>query len=210
MREKECKTRVLLVRHGATDFPLDRVYCDEQEDPELNGAGLLQAEQAAEHLKGLRIDALYVSPCQRTQATARAIARRHQSLELITDDALRERHFGVWEGLYFSEIEARFTAEYGEWKQDQAAFRPSGGESVYDLAERVVPKLSEIVARHQGGVVAVVTHVGPIRVLVAQALGMPIESYRQIQIDTASITMVDYGSTQNNMILLNFHLRHWL
>lgn len=210
MREKERSTRVIFVRHGETDFPIDRIYCDEREDPSLNSSGVAQAGQAAEWLRSVPVDALYASPCLRTKMTAETVLASHPGLNAMFDDRLRERHFGIWEGLYFSEIERDFPLDYQAWKRDQAAFKPDGGESVHDLAGRVVSAVRDIVTRHRGETVVVVAHVGPIRVLVAKALNMPVESYRQLQIDPASITIIDYGSTQNNLILLNFHSRHWV
>lgn len=209
MREKERSTKIIFVRHGETSFPVDRIYCDEVEDPPLNNLGLAQVEQAAESLNLARPAALYVSPSLRTRMTADILSLPHSGLLAVPDDCLRERHFGVWEGLCFSEIERDFAAEHQKWKRDQASFKPKGGESVYDLADRVVPFVRDVVARHRGEVVIVVAHVGPIRVLVAEALGIPIGAYRQLCIDPASITVVDYGITQNNLILMNFHKRHW-
>lgn len=209
MREKELSTRVIFVRHGETDFPADRIYCDEREDPVLNASGVAQASQAASCLKQVRVDALYASPCLRTKMTAETLVAAHPDLNVVFDDRLRERHFGRWEGLYFGEIERDFPLEHQAWKQNQAAFKPDGGESVYDLSDRVELAMQEILVRHHGEAVVVVAHVGPIRVLVAKALGMPVESYRQLRIDPASITVVDYGGVQNNLALLNFHARHW-
>ena len=75
MREKEKSTTVIFVRHGKTDFPLDRIYCDEQEDPPLNSEGLEHARHAAALLQGLGIDVIYVSPYRRTRMTANEIVR---------------------------------------------------------------------------------------------------------------------------------------
>ncbi len=209
MRDKELKTRVIFVRHGETNFPLDRIYCDDREDPPLNEFGAEQAQDAAESLSGMRVAAVHASPCVRTQMTAQAIAAKHGGLNITLENSLRERHFGVWEGLYFNEIERDFPAEYLAWKKNQAAFKPEGGESVYDLLGRVTTKLNELVARYRGETIIVVAHVGPIRVLVSEAVGLPVESYRQLQIDPASVTIIDYGISQNNLILLNCHARHW-
>ena len=208
MRDKEKTTQVIYVRHGETDFPIDRIYCDSQEDPDLNGQGRNQAEQAAQCLSKIDVAAIYASPCRRTNITAEAIANYHKCL-VQQDRALVERNFGVWEGLYFHEIESQFPDQYKEWKQNQAAFKPDAGESVYDMADRVCTRIDQIISEHMGQCVVIVSHVGPIRVLVASALGMPIEGYRQISIDPASMSRVDYGRSQNNLILLNFHARHW-
>lgn len=210
MREKERSTRVVFVRHGETDFPTDKIYCDEVEDPPLNEAGMCQAGQAEECLRGLGPVMFYVSPSLRTRMTADVLMLASPDSTVVYDESLCERRFGAWEGLYFHEIERDFAVEYQEWKSDQAAFKPTRGESVYDLADRVVPFVREVAARHRGETVVVVAHVGPIRVLLSEALGMPISSYRQLCIDPASIAMVDYGITQNNLVLMNFHKRHWV
>ncbi len=208
MREKEKTTRVIYVRHGQTDYPLDRIYCDSKEDPELSSLGIEQAEQAAKFLEKQEVAAIYASPCLRTSMTAEAIAKFHTH-PVKYDDALVERNFGDWEGLYFHEIESQFPSLYKEWKQNQAAFKPVNGESVYDLAARVGSAKDRIIEEFAGRCVVVVSHVGPIRVLVADALEMPVERYRQLSIEPASLTQIDYGASQNNMILLNFHARHW-
>ncbi len=209
MREKEKATRVILVRHGETDFPQNRIYCDSKEDPALNSAGQAQARQAAAFLSLKNISAIYASPSQRTRMTAEAIAENHKSLSVELDPGLVERNFGDWEGMYFEEIESQFPAKYREWKENQAAFKTGAGESVYDLAERVVPVVSKIVAAHAGQTVVVVAHVGPIRVLLANALKLPVEGYRQLTIDPASMAAIDYGVSQNNLLFMNFHGRHF-
>ena len=199
----------MFVRHGETDFPADKIYCDEAEDPPLNGSGVFQAAQASECLCSLGPTTFYVSPSLRTRMTAEILLSASPGSTVVYDEALCERRFGEWEGLYFHEIERDFAAEYKAWKCDQAAFKPMGGESVYDLADRVVPFVREVAARHRGETVVVVAHVGPIRVLLSEALGMPISTYRQLCVDPASIAVVDYGVVQNNLVLMNFHKRHW-
>ncbi len=203
MREKELSTRVIFVRHGQTNFPIDRIYCDEREDPALNEDGKAQAKGAADLLKNMEIGAVYASPALRTRMTAGAIAKHH-GLGIEYNDALRERRFGIWEGLYFHEIEQNFTDEFQQWKQDQAGFAPSGGESAYDLYDRAALVLDRIVADNRGNTVVVVSHVGPIRVLLAESIGMPVQSFRSLRIDPASLSCVDYGSKQNNLLLLNY------
>lgn len=209
MREKEKSTRVIYVRHGETDFPLNRIYCDSQEDPPLNEKGMRQAEQAAEFLSNVDASAIYASPCCRTRMTAEAIALNHSRLAIDFESDLMERNFGVWEGLYFEEIESRYPELYGEWKRNQAEFTPEQGESVFDLTGRVKQVMERVLRKHAGETVIVVAHVGPIRVLIANALEMPLNGYRRLGVDPASAACIDYGSTQNNLIFMNFHMRHY-
>lgn len=202
MREKELSTQVLFIRHGKTDFPLDRIYCDDREDPPLCPEGEAQAAATASYLAGADLAAIYTSPTRRTSATADAIAAPG-GLAPVPVPELRERHFGIWEGLYFHEIERDFPDAYSRWKRDNAGFTPEGGESVHDLLARLNTWLGQILPLHAGRQIAIVSHVGPIRTAVAAAVGLPIEHYRRLTIDYASVSRVDYGRKQNNLISLN-------
>lgn len=202
MREKELSTQVLFIRHGKTDFPLDRIYCDDREDPPLSAEGERQVAATAKLLSGLGLAAVYTSPAQRTSDTAQVIAAG-RALIPVPVSALRERHFGAWEGLYFHEVERDFPDAYGRWKRDHAGFRPEGGESVHDLLCRLNSWMGEILSQHAGQRVAIVSHVGPIRTAVAAAIGLPVKHYRRLNIDYASVTQVNYGRKQNNLISLN-------
>ena len=202
MREKEEKTSIVFVRHGATDFPKDRIYCDHREDPPLNREGLDQAALASKRLAGSDIHAVYSSPSTRAAMTAQVIVADSGS-EVEFSEALRERRFGIWEGLYFEQIERQFAAEYQAWKRDKAGYTPAGGETIYQLHDRVARVLGTIVEANRGQTVVVVSHVGVIRVAVAAALEMPLANYRCIQVDHASLTRIDYGVTQNNLVFCN-------
>ncbi len=202
MRSKEQSTRILFVRHGQTDFPLDRIYCDEREDPALNRRGRLQAKSAAVYFQNLAVAAIYVSPALRTRMTAAEIADV-TGIEPMVRPELVERRFGLWEGLYFDEIERDYPEAYQQWKQDPVNYTPEGGETVPDLVTRVGGAVDDIVAAHRGETVVVVTHVGPIRVMVTRAFDIPLGMYRQLRIDYASLNCIDYGETRNNLIFLN-------
>lgn len=202
MRARESATRVIYVRHGLTDFPNNRIYCDDSEDPALNAEGAQHAKDAADLLAQQTIDAIYASPSLRTRSTAEAIAKA-TGVEIQFAPALRERRFGIWDGLYFEEIEQRYPDEYLAWKRDIAGYTPEGGETMEGLQRRTATEVDRIVARHNRQTAVVVTHVGPIRVCVADALKIPLKGYRQLRIDYGSLTCIDYGRSQNNLIYAN-------
>ena len=204
MREKESATRIIYVRHGLTDFPSNRIYCDDREDPALNSEGAQHAQDAADLLARQKVDAIYASPSLRTRSTAETIAKSTGiKIQFVPD--LRERRFGVWDGLYFEEIERDFPDEYRAWKRDIAGYTPRGGETMEALQRRTGVEISRIVTRHPKETIVVVTHVGPIRVCVADALKIPLEWYRQLRIDYGSLTCIDYGRNQNNLIYTNLN-----
>jgi len=202
MRTKEKSTTVYFVRHGQTDFPTDRIYCDDQIDPELNRSGLIQAKSAALYFQDVPVDVLYCSPALRTRMTAGEISQV-TGQEVKLDERLRERRFGVWEGLYFKEIEQQYPNEYAAWKADPVNYTPEGGETVPDVTNRLQNCLIDLLQKHSGQTIVVVCHVGPIRMAVTNAFEIPENQYRQIRVDYAGITRIDYGETRNNLIFLN-------
>ncbi|MDH5301644.1 MAG: histidine phosphatase family protein [Gammaproteobacteria bacterium] len=202
MRTKETSTQVYFIRHGQTDFPNDRIYCDDREDPSLIRQGLIQAKSAALYFQDVPIDALYCSPALRTRMTAAEVSQV-TGVAPVFDERLRERRFGIWEGLYFDEIERLYPQEYAAWKADPVNFTPEGGETMHDVNVRLQSGLDHIMAAHQGRAVAIVCHVGPIRMAVTRAFHIPEDQYRQIRVDYAGITRIDYGRTINNLIFLN-------
>ncbi len=204
MRTKEKSTNIYFLRHGQTDYPSNRIYCDDKEDPGLNSSGIYQAKCAAIALKNVGISKIYASPAKRTQMTAREFSDISE-LPIHTLPAWVERKFGIWEGLYFNEIEENYPEEYLKWKQNPVGYTPEAGETIEDVGYRLSQSLAELTKAHQGENILLVTHTGPIRVSLCASLAIPIENYRQIRVDYASISRVDYGETRNNIIRINHY-----
>ena len=151
-------TTILLVRHGETDWNVERRVQGHSDRP-LNDNGRAQALALAETLAGEDLDAVYSSDLARAFETARVIAERH-GLPVTTLAGLRERNFGTWEGLTDTEIFERFpAAKTGSW---------GDAETQAEMHERVLATLREIAAAHPDGCVLVVTHGGPLRRLLVE------------------------------------------
>ena len=201
MRVKEPATTIILVRHGATDYPEDKIY-SENNGPSINEAGRLQAEKLGGWIKGEDIAAVFVSPSMRTIETATPIVKTLK-LEYKILDKLKERGFGIWEGLSFKEIEEQYPVGLEKWKKDPINYTPEGGESIIDLQKRVSDVVQHAIQEHRGKKVVMVTHMGPIRVAIAMALQIPLTNYRHVQIHPGSATRIDYGTTAANLIYLS-------
>jgi broad specificity phosphatase PhoE len=169
-------TTVLLVRHGLTDWNATR-RAQGHADIELNDAGRRQADEAAARLAGLRLAAVYSSDLRRALDTARPIAERH-GLEVVADVAWREIDQGEWEGLATEEIGRRWP---GLWGAARHSSRRPGGESPEEVTTRALAALRRIVERHPGEVVAVVSHGGTIRWVVAAARGYGVAGSARIR-----------------------------
>ena len=202
MRYKEPSTSIIFVRHGITDYPEDRIYKGDN-GPVLNEDGRSQAENLGTWIKGNDVAAVLVSPSTRTRETAAPIVKS-LGIEYKTFDELKERCFGVWDGLTFREIEEKYPEGLSRWKADQASYTPEGGESIYDFQKRVDNVLQWAIQEYKGKKVVIVSHTGPIRVAVTQSLKIPLINYRQLQIHPGSATRVDFGNSSVNLIYLSY------
>jgi uncharacterized phosphatase len=144
-------TRIILARHGETDWNLEYRYQGHSDTP-LNEMGRSQARELAEQLAGEPIAAVYSSDLVRAHEPARILAGR-LGLGVTAVPGLRERSFGSWEGLRHEEVVHRFP---GSRESPDA-------ESREEMLRRVLEALRAIAAAHAGETVLVVSHGGPIR-----------------------------------------------
>ncbi len=203
--QKTKSPRVLLLRHGETDYAKNRFYADEIEDPPLNPLGIKQAQAWEGRLQneGRKIAGIYVSPSRRTQETAK-LASGKLGIRMETIEGLRERNFGAWGGLTPPEIKAQFLEEWKAWREDVVNFVPSGGESLFEFSIRVKETVRELISRHPEQIILAVTHVGPIRMLVSAAIGMPIVNFKRLIIANASITEIEFTDQWPNLHTLSY------
>ena len=96
--------RLILIRHGETDYNSNRRYCGFS-NPSLNAFGILQVKSLVKQLKEFDVVAVYSSDLLRAAQTAKAVFPKHQ-IKTILD--FRELNFGIFEGLNYSEIMERY------------------------------------------------------------------------------------------------------
>jgi alpha-ribazole phosphatase len=182
--------RLLLVRHGETQWNSQNRYQGHADVP-LNDKGLQQARLLSHRLAKYDLQAIYSSDLQRAWATAQAIARAH-SCPILAEPDLREMSFGVWQSLTYAEIQAQHPQSVQAWQADPLEHGPEGGENLNLLFERVCNALGKIKALHPEGTVLAVTHGGPIKMAVCQALGLSPGSGWQLLVSNASLSILEY------------------
>jgi probable phosphoglycerate mutase len=194
------------VRHGETLANREYRYIGTRDDP-LSTTGETQALQLAEALSGLPIAAVFSSSLQRAYKTALPVATRH-SLEVQRVHDLRECDFGSWEGLSRAEVLERSPEDsqrLREWEQNTSV-APPGGESFEALQQRVTTAVERLAQAHPDQAIVLVSHVGPIKVLLSAALGAPLASAFRIFLDPATISVVDWRDAANATVrLVNSH-----
>lgn len=182
-------TRFVLVRHGEAAGNRELRYLGATDAP-LTERGREQARQLADALRAYPLAAIYCGPLTRARETANAIATSHGLAAHVEDD-LREEHFGAWENRTRAEVRETHGAALAAWEAGTDV-APPGGESLEAVRARAIACATRLAARHGGEMVALVSHVGPIKALVCAALGLPAAGALRMWLDPASICVVDW------------------
>jgi probable phosphoglycerate mutase len=191
-------TRLILVRHGRTEFSAQRRFSGRGDVP-LSGPGRAEAQAVADRIARMRtpdsapIAAVVSSPLTRCTTTAEAIVRRLGDVPVRVEPDLIECDFGVWEGLTFAEVDERFPTEMQRWLASTAV-APPGGESFRAVGERVRRVATGLTAAYQDHTIVVVSHVTPIKVMLRDALDAADSFLHRTHLDPAGISIIDSWS----------------
>ncbi len=199
-------TRILAIRHGETAWNRD-ARIQGQLDIALNDTGRWQARRVAQALDDEPIDALYASDLARARETAAAIAQR-RGLALHTHPGLRERHFGVFQGRTWRELEQEHPDVVRAWKARVPEFAPPGGESLLALRARVERTFAELAERHPGGQIVVVAHGGVLDILYRAAARVDLQAPRAWAMGNAAIHRVLWTADSGFALLSWGDTRH--
>jgi len=203
-------TTLVLVRHGVTDHTSQRLFSGGLggSNPPLNEEGRAQVRATGDWLAPLAgaLDALITSPVRRTAESAEILGSLME-LEPKVEDGIAEMEFGAWDGLSFAEIQDSYPDDLASWLGN-LDFAPTGGESFRVVAERVIAGRDRILAAHTSQTVLVVSHVTPIKTLVADALGAPLDALYKMELSPASVTVISYfrGGYGGNELLSSLRL----
>jgi probable phosphoglycerate mutase len=181
----DAATRLVVIRHGETDWNVGQ-RIQGQLDIGLNATGRRQAERLAEALAGEALAAIYASDLSRAADTARAVAAA-TGAPLTLDAALRERAFGVFEGVTFRDIEQRWPDDARRWRQRDPAFGPGGGERLDAFYARSVGAALRLAAQHPGEAIALVAHGGVLDCLYRAAARVSLDAPRTWKLGNAAI-----------------------
>jgi probable phosphoglycerate mutase len=184
-------TRIVAVRHGETAWNR-ATRVQGHTDIGLNETGLWQARRLAHAVADAGISAVYASDLQRAAQTAHAVAQR-VGVQVVTDRDLRERHFGVFEGRTFAEIEQHWPEQALRWRRRDPDFGAEGGETLADFYARSVACATRLAARHPGETIALVAHGGVLDCLYRAATRVGLQAQRTWQLGNASINWLLYS-----------------
>jgi probable phosphoglycerate mutase len=192
-------TRLVLVRHAVT-AQTGPMLSGRAPGIDLSDRGREQAAALGGRLAVLKVDAVYASPIERTMQTAAAVARHHD-LDVLPLDGVIEADYGEWTGGKLVDL-----AKTDLWKTVQRApsrARFPNGESLAEMQSRMVTALEDVVSRHTGQLVVVVSHADPIKAAIAHYTGLHLDLFQRIVVSPASVTVFELSPYGAAMVKCN-------
>ncbi len=194
-------TLIYLIRHAETTWNAEGRLQGTLDAP-LSDRGRRQVRHLVDALRPVPLAALYSSPLQRAQETARPLSAAYD-LPLRFVDELREMNQGAWEGRLVDDLAAEDGERLQAWRGSPAQTRLPGGESLTEVQERAMRAFEALAARHRGDTIAVVAHGGVNKTILLTVLGAPLGHHWRIKQSNACINVLEVGGPTPRILALN-------
>lgn len=193
---------VHLIRHGHNDYVKKGMLAGRLPGVHLNEKGRANVADLAEALNDLPLKAVYSSPLDRAMETAQIVAKAH-ALQVVKRANLVETALGDWEGKSVKRL-----SRDKRWKQLQenpSQFRFPGGEWMVEQQARLVKEVQVLCDQHKAKEqFAIVGHADPLKLIIAYYIGLPLDSFQRLVMDTASVSTLEIGTAGARLLRMNW------
>jgi broad specificity phosphatase PhoE len=194
-------THLFLIRHGDNDYLKKGVLVGNTPGVKLNQHGIEQALALRDSLKDLPIAAIYSSPLERAISTASPLAES-LGLKVLIHPHLTDTDVGEWTLLKISDLQK--TPAWKQVQESPSTFRFPGGDSFVGLQSRLVQAIGSIAGTHRRHqYIAIFFHADPIKLVIAHYLGLPLDQFQKITVDTGSVSVLEVHGKTIHLLGLN-------
>lgn len=191
-------TTIYIIRHGQTDSNVKNTYLGKTDIP-LNAEGIRQAKEAAARFAEVRFDVIYSSPLIRAVQTAQEISE-NRGLNIVLNSGVEERNYGLFDNLTMEQIKQKYPDEHKKWHDDWFGYAPLEGESAAQVHKRTGEAMDRITEHYIGKTVAVVTHLGAARHMIANLLRLKLEDTYKFALDNCKAAVVTIDDNDRRIL----------
>ncbi len=180
--------QIIFLRHGQAKNNTERILAGRTEGIPLTDTGIKQVEHTAQLLEHMNISAIYSSPIQRAKHTAEVVGE-HNSLDITIDDRLIELDMGKFTGMPYDEIFNSHGNVFMKFYNSELEIAHNGVETFVEVKKRVLGIVDHTIEKHPDENVVLVTHMDPIKAMLATVVDLSPTNLFELIIANASLTI---------------------
>jgi len=180
---------IIFLRHAQAENNTKRILAGRTEGVHLTKTGIEQAERIAKYLKPLDISAIYSSPIERASHTAKIVAK-NRSLEVVLDERLTEIDMGKFTRMNYDDMFAKYGNIFLKFYENDPVISEHEVETFPDVQKRVLDMIDHVLKKHNNENVILVTHMDPIKSILAKVMNLVPETLFELIIANASLTII--------------------
>lgn len=193
---------VHLIRHGYNDYVKRGLLAGRLPGVHLNEKGRAEVAALAEALKDVPLKAIYSSPLDRAMETAQTVVKAH-GLHVEKRANLVETALGDWEGKSVKRLSR--DKRWRQLQENPSQFRFPGGEWMVEQQARLVKEVETLCAQHKAKEhFAIVGHADPLKLIIAYYIGLPLDSFQRLVMDTASVSTLQIEAKGSRLLRMNW------
>ena len=193
---------MIFLRHAQAENNVKRILAGRTEGIHLTKTGIEQAEQIAKYLKPLDISAIYSSPIERASHTAEIIAKNH-SLEVVLDERLTEIDMGKFTHMNYDDMFAKYGNIFLKFYENNPVISEHEVDTFPDVQKRVLVMVDDVLKKHKNENVILVTHMDPIKSMLAKVMNLLPETLFELIIANASLTIIKEQDKKFSLSAIN-------
>jgi len=193
---------IIFLRHAQAENNTKRILAGRTERVPLTKTGIEQAEQIAKYLKPLDISAIYSSPIERASHTAEIVAK-NRSLEVVLDERLTEIDMGKFTRMNYDDMFLKFGNIFLKFYDNDPVIAEHEVETFPDVQRRVLDMVNHVVEKHKNENVILVTHMDPIKSMLAKVMDLRPKTLFELVIENASLTIINEQDGKFSLSAIN-------
>jgi len=193
---------IIFLRHAQAENNTKRILAGRTEGVPLTKTGIQQAEQISEYLKPLDISAIYSSPIERAKHTAEIVAK-NCSLDVVLDERLTEIDMGKFTRMNYDDMFAKYGNIFLKFYENDPVISEHEVETFPNVQKRVLDLVDHVLKKHNNENVILVTHMDPIKSMLAKVMNLAPETLFELIIANASLTIVKEQDKKFSLSAIN-------
>jgi len=193
---------IIFLRHAQAENNAKRILAGRTEGVHLTKTGIEQAERIAKYLKPLDISAIYSSPIERASHTAEIVAK-NCSLEVVLDERLTEIEMGKFTHMNYDDMFAKYGNIFLKFYDNDPVIAEHEVETFPEVQGRVLDMVNHVVEKHKNENVILVTHMDPIKSMLAKVMDLRPKTLFELVIENASFTIINEQDGKFSLSAIN-------